>query len=281
MNDAVGAGEREFDFRPADFERIRGLLHQNIGISLSAVKTELVYSRVSRRLRVTGHANFASYLEALAVGSAEWEQFVNALTTNLTSFFREPHHFVRLAQLLPSLPRPVTIWCTASSTGEEPYSLAITAAEAFDSLSPPVRILASDVDTNVLGTARAGVYELEAAQAMGRQRLERFFLRGKGRQQGRVRVRSELQRLVEFRQINLLDPDWQIKAPLAAIFCRNVMIYFDRDTQHRLLSRFVPLLHPEGRLFLGHSETIRAGSLPFDNEGQTIFALARAAGRAA
>ncbi len=272
---------REFAFTAADFERIRSLLHQNVGISLSPVKTELVYSRVTRRLRATGQASFTEYLESLSPSSPEWEHFVNALTTNLTAFFREPHHFTRLATVLPSMPRPATLWCTASSTGEEPYSLAMTAVEAFDSWTPPVRIIATDIDTNVIATARAGVYAFEPVQALGRQRLERFFLRGKGRNDGKVRVRPELQRLVEFKPLNLLAADWPVRGPLAAIFCRNVMIYFDRDTKQRLLERFVPLLDPAGRLFLGHSETIRAGSLPFVNEGQTVYALQRAQARTA
>jgi len=273
MSVSASLDQREFAFTNADFERIRGMLHQNVGISLSPVKTELVYSRVTRRLRATGHASFSSYLEALSPAAPEWEQFVNALTTNLTAFYREPHHFERLAKLLPNLPRPATLWCTASSTGEEPYSLAMTAVETFDSWTPPVRIIATDIDTNVIATARAGVYALEPVQALGRQRLERFFLRGKGRHEGKVRIRPELQRLIDFRPLNLLANDWPVRGPLAAIFCRNVMIYFDRDTQHRLLSRFVPLLDPAGRLFLGHSETIKAGSLPLVNEGQTVYAL--------
>ena len=273
--------EREFAFTTADFERIRDLLYRNVGIALSPAKTELVYSRVSRRLRSSGAATFGDYLSALEVGSGEWEHFVNALTTNLTSFFREPHHFQRLARLLPELPRPITIWCSACSTGEEAYSLAMTAAETFDTLAPPVRIIASDIDTNVIATARNGVYSSDAAQGLGKQRLERFFLRGRGRQEGRVRIRPELQSLIEFRQVNLLAPDWPVQGPLGAIFCRNVMIYFDRELQHRLLTRFVPLLHPQGRLFLGHSETVRAGTLPLVSEGQTVYAPVPGNGRAA
>jgi chemotaxis protein methyltransferase CheR len=274
-------GVREFDFTSADFERIRALVARGAGISLSPSKTELVYSRISRRLRVTGHESFGAYLADLSETQPEWQQFINSLTTNLTAFFREPHHFKRLAALLPGMPKPIRIWCTASSTGEEPYSLAMTAVEAFNSWTPPVQILASDIDTNVIATACAGVYGADAEQGLGRARLERFFLRGKGAQAGRIRVRPELQRLIEFRQINLLDSNWNVQAPLGAIFCRNVMIYFDRDVQHRLLTRFVPLLDVQGRLFLGHSETIRAGSQPLDNEGQTVYVRAAGSARAA
>jgi chemotaxis protein methyltransferase CheR len=273
--------EREFSFTAQDFERIRGLVHQHVGIALSSSKDELVYSRVSRRLRATGQTSFASYLAGLQVGSAEWEQFINSLTTNLTSFFREPHHFQRLAQLLPTLPRPIQIWCCAASTGEEPYSLAMTAVETFNSWTPPVHIIASDLDTAVLATARAGVYASDRSSSLGAARLQRFFLRGRGAQEGKVRVRPELQKLVEFRQVNLLDPEWPVRAPLGAIFCRNVMIYFDREVQHRLLTRFVPLIGPGGRLFLGHSESIKQGSQPLENEGQTVYAVRQSAGRAA
>ena len=154
---APAVAEREFSFTPRDFECIRELLQKHIGIALSPSKTELVYSRVSRRLRATGTATFAEYLETLRVDGAEWEHFVNALTTNLTSFFREPHHFRRLAELMPKWPRPIRIWCTACSTGEEPYSIAMSAVEAFNSFQIPVQILASDVDTNVIATARQGV----------------------------------------------------------------------------------------------------------------------------
>lgn len=273
----MGAGgssvsAREFPFTSSDFERIRTLAYQNVGISLSTSKDELVYSRVSRRLRATGHTSFASYLDALRPDSSEFEQFVNVLTTNLTAFFREAHHFTRLAQLLPTMPQPITIWCAACSTGEEPYSIAMTAAETFDTLTPPVRIIASDVDTAVIASARNGVYTEERCASLGAARMQRFFLRGKGDRAGQVRVRPELQKLISFGQINLLDPQWPIDGPLGAIFCRNVMIYFDRETQQRLLTRFVPLLDAQGLLFLGHSESIQPGTQPLDNLGQTVYA---------
>ena len=265
--------EREFHFTQADFERIRKLIHQQAGISLAPIKQDMVYSRLARRLRALGLATFSEYLALLETGDAqEWETFVNSLTTNLTSFFREAHHFDILRKHLESAHhRPLRIWCSAASTGEEPYSLAITVCETFDTLSPPVEILASDIDTNVLATAQRGVYPLERVERLSPQRLQRFFLKGSGAQVGYARVRPELQRLITFTRINLLDPRWPVRESLDVIFCRNVMIYFDKPTQYQILKRFVPLLRPEGLLFAGHSESFLHAADLFHSLGRTVY----------
>src|SRR6476469_6122147 len=167
----------------------------------------MVYSRLARRLRATGIDSFGRYLDDLEAGrlGEEWESFTNALTTNLTSFFREAHHFPLLAEHLKKLnDGPITIWCSASSTGEEPYSIAMTACEAFNTLSPPVQIIATDIDTNVLTTGANGVYGIDRLDKMAPERARRFFLRGRGDQEGLARVRPELRQLVTFRQLNLL-----------------------------------------------------------------------------
>ena len=256
---------REFHYTRADFERIRRLLYQRAGISLADSKEQMVYSRLSRRLRHLGLSGFADYFEALERDPQEWQQFVNALTTNLTAFFRENHHFEQLAAYLrqhAQTRRTLRIWCAASSTGEEPYSLAIACLETLSDWQPPVSIIASDIDTGVLATASQGIYPLERVEQLSLQRKQRFFLRGKGGQAGKVKVRDELRELIEFRQINLLDPHWGIAGGLDIIFCRNVMIYFDKPTQNRLLERMVALLRPEGLFFAGHSESfIQAGHL--------------------
>ncbi|THF66659.1 chemotaxis protein CheR [Pseudothauera nasutitermitis] len=271
----VAAREREFEFTDADFERIRKLIYQHAGIALSPAKQDMVYSRLARRLRACGDKTFAQYLQRLERDRAEWETFVNSLTTNLTSFFREAHHFDILADHLRKLKdnerRPARIWCCAASTGEEPYSLAITACEAFDSLNPPVQIIASDIDTNVLAQGERGVFRQERVERLSPQRLQRFFLRGAGSQDGQVRVRPELQRLITFRRINLLDPNWAVQGPLDALFCRNVMIYFDKPTQYGILKRFVPLLRPEGLLFAGHSESFMHAADLFRSLGRTVY----------
>ena len=265
---------KEFLFTPADFERVRSLIYDRAGISLGSGKQEMVYSRLSRRLRTLGVPSFTDYLnrvEADAQGG-EWEHFTNALTTNLTSFFREPHHFPVLAEHVQGQQREtIDVWCCASSTGEEPYSIAITLCEAFGSLTPPVRILATDIDTQVLAKASAGIYPLDRISGLSEERRKRFFLRGKGPQSGYVRVRPELRRLITFERLNLLDNNWGVKGPYHAIFCRNVMIYFDKPTQARILSRFAPLLKSDGLLFVGHSENLSFITTEFSLVGKTVY----------
>jgi len=249
---------REFHYTAADFERVRSLLYQRAGINLSVTKDQMVYSRLARRLRNLRLRSFTEYFGYLERHEEEWRQFINALTTNLTSFFRESHHFDMLAAHVRKHARerrPLRIWCSASSTGEEPYSLAISMIEALGSLTPAVEIIASDIDTGVLSTARAGVYPDQRVEQLELARKKNFFLRGKGAQLGNVRVRQELQALIEFRQINLLDADWGIAPGLDVIFCRNVMIYFDKPTQSKILERMIRLLRPDGLFFAGHSES--------------------------
>ena len=270
---------KEFDFTRADFERVRALIYRQAGISLADSKQEMVYSRLARRLRATGIQSFATYLDDLEAGrmEQEWEAFTNALTTNLTSFFREAHHFPLLAEhvlrLRARAGEPLTIWCSASSTGEEPYSIAMTVCEAFNTLTPNVQIVATDIDTNVLATASEGVYGVERVEKMSQERLKRFFLRGKGRHEGMVRVRPELRQLVSFRQLNLLSDSWPVNGQFDAIFCRNVMIYFDKNTQRKILARFVPMMKPHALLFAGHSENFLYVSESLRLRGKTVYEL--------
>ena len=268
---------QEFEFTQRDFMRVRDMIYQRAGISLSEQKQEMVYGRLARRLRVLGMATFSEYLDALQHDSAseEWVAFTNALTTNLTSFFREAHHFPLLADYVQTCTPPISIWCAASSTGEEPYSIAMTVCEAFDSLTPPVRIFATDIDTTVLETARAGIYPEERLNRMPENQARRFFLRGRGRNQGKVRVRPQLQQLIRFDQVNLLAASWPDTGPYDLIFCRNVMIYFDKPTQARILSRFEKVLKPGGLLFAGHSENFLNITDRFSLLGKTVYALNR------
>ncbi len=267
---------KEFDFTRGDFERVRALIHQRAGISLADSKQEMVYSRLARRLRATGIGSFARYLDDLEGGrlGEEWQSFTNALTTNLTSFFREAHHFPLLADHVKQLRGgPITIWCSASSTGEEPYSIAMTVCEAFNSLTPPVQIIATDIDTNVLAVGEKGVYGIERLEKMPVEQAKRFFLRGKGEQSGMVRVRPELRQLVTFRQLNLLGDSWPLSGQFDVIFCRNVMIYFDKATQRKILARFVPLMKPHALLFAGHSENFLYVSESLKLRGKTVYEL--------
>jgi len=270
---ALSSAPREFQFTPADFERVRKLIYERAGIALTPVKQDMVYSRLARRLRAHGYTTFAQYLSHLERGDEqEWEIFTNSLTTNLTSFFREAHHFDLLAQQMRgSKERPFRIWCSAASTGEEAYSLAITACEAFKSVTPPVSIFASDIDTNVLATAAKGVYAAERVEKMELERLRQFFFKGSGAQQGYVLVRPELQKLVSFARVNLLDARWPLTGPFDALFCRNVMIYFDKPTQYEILKKFKPLLRKDGRLYAGHSESFIHAADLFRSLGRTVY----------
>ena len=198
----------EFNFQPRDFERVRGLIQARAGISLHAGKQTMVYSRVSRRLRETGHSSFESYLDQLdnsggQPGEAEWQEFVNCLTTNLTGFFREPHHFIALADELRSRSdtKGLRIWCNAASTGEEPYTLAMTVADVLGT-ADDTKIIASDIDTQVLTIAARGVYPIDS-RGLSPQHQRRHFLRGTRANAGLMRIKPELARMIEFRQINL------------------------------------------------------------------------------
>ncbi|GAB1231623.1 chemotaxis protein methyltransferase [Ferrigenium sp. UT4] len=265
---------REFVFTEQDFQRIRTLIHQHAGIALADSKQELVYSRLARRLRATGLKSFGEYLALLQRGGAtEWEAFTNSLTTNLTSFFREAHHFALLAEHLRKLDKsgPIQLWCSACSTGEEAYSMAITVAETFGGFKQPVSIIASDLDSSVIATARAGRYKAEAVARLSLERIERFFTPADA---GYFLVRPELQRMIEFKRINLLDAAYPMRDKLDAIFCRNVMIYFDKETQLAILKKFAPLLKADGLLFAGHSENFYHAAAYFKLRGQTVYELA-------
>lgn len=268
--------EREFYFATEDFERVRKLIYKHAGISLAPVKQNMVYSRLVRRLRANNCTSFAEYLARIEHGDVqEMEAFVNALTTNLTSFFREAHHFDIFAQHLKKMAgrsNPIRIWCSASSTGEEPYTLAITACEAFGSLTPPVSIIASDIDTSVLATARKAIYPMERVEKISAQRLKNYFFNGSGAQTGFVSVRPELQKLINFTRVNLLDARWpQLSGPMDVIFCRNVMIYFDKATQYQILKKFSTILREDGLLFAGHSESFLHADDLFHSLGRTVY----------
>ncbi|MFC7299380.1 CheR family methyltransferase [Herminiimonas aquatilis] len=272
---ARSEGSKEFEFTARDFERVRTLIYKKAGIALAESKQEMVYSRLARRLRATGIGSFVTYLDKLEQGgdAEEWEAFTNALTTNLTSFFREAHHFPILAEHLKKLKEPIEIWCSAASTGEEPYSIAMTACEAFNTLTPPVRIIATDIDTNVLNTGANGVYSIDRLDKMSPERAKKFFLRGKGEREGLVRVRPELRQLITFKQVNLLSDNWGINTQFDVIFCRNVMIYFDKPTQGKILDRFAPLMKPDALLFAGHSENFLYVCDAFKLRGKTVYEL--------
>ena len=269
---------REFHFTEQDFEQVRKLIYDHAGIALSPSKQDMVYGRLARRVRALGLKSFGDYLALLQrpEGRKEWGAFVNSLTTNLTSFFREEHHFDILREFLGKRrgQGPQTVWCSASSTGEEPYSIAMTACETFDSLNPPVKIIASDLDTNVLDHAGQGIYSADAVGKLGPERMRRFFT---AQPEQRYAVKPELRAMITFRQLNLIEPSWPIRGPFDAIFCRNVMIYFDKPTQLKILKRFAPMLKPDGLLFVGHSENFFHAADVFRLRGKTVYELASSA----
>ncbi len=271
--------QRDFVFTDGDFERIRQLVRQHAGISLSEAKKDMVYSRLARRLRALGMDSFADYCRL--VESNEGEElvnFTNSITTNLTAFFREEHHFRYLAQtLIPQLRRAkaanrrLRIWSAGCSTGEEPYSLAMVLKETLPRAEGwDVKILATDLDSNVLATASSGIYNEQRLKGVSEQRRRRWFLKGKGQHKGSVRVAPELQEMIRFRQLNLLR-EWPFRGPFDFIFCRNVVIYFDKPTQKVLFERYADVLEREAHLFIGHSESLFKVTDRFKLIGQTIY----------
>ena len=258
-----------------EFDRIRAIIYRVAGISLSSTKKDLVYSRLARRLRARQISSFGEYLQLLEEGDLqERKEFVNALTTNTTSFFREPHHFDILADHLRCRRQgdALSIWSCASSSGEEPYSIAMTLADLLKGARTTVRILATDIDINVLERAKQGVYTLEQVEKLDQARVKRFFLRGEGKHAGLVRIRPEIQEMVTFMRVNLLDSTWPFKERFDAIFCRNVMIYFDKQTQYEVLRKLRPHLQPDGLFFAGHSESLHHAGELFRMCGKTVYA---------
>ena len=280
-DDVPASGPRAFEFDDRDFRRVADLIRQRAGIALADGKRDMVYGRLSRRLRALGLRSFKDYLDQLERdGGDEWQAVTNALTTNLTSFFREPHHFERLQEELAKRRNdgPLKIWSCAASTGEEPYSIAITACEAYGTLTPPIRILATDVDPQVLATGERGVYPIERIAGLDDAVKRRYFQRGSGPNEGKCRVHPALRQLIEFRPLNLLAPRYEVSGPFVAMFCRNVMIYFDKPTQRAILTRLVPHLADDGMLYTGHSENYLHAADIIQPCGRTLY---RRAGTAA
>jgi chemotaxis protein methyltransferase CheR len=281
LRDALAAPRvREFVFGNEDFEALRKLVKEITGINLSDQKRELVYGRLARRLRALHLRTFAEYRDLLASdGGREIGELCNAITTNLTSFFRESHHFDYLReQVLQPLAaakragqRRVRIWSAGCSTGEEAYSLAMTVIESFPDLRTwDVKILATDLDSDVLSKAQLGLYVADRVRGIGPQRLGRFFVEKRGREGVSYEVSAELTALITFKQLNLMHP-LPMKGPLDAIFCRNVVIYFDKDTQRELFSRVATLQRPGDLLFLGHSESLFKVSESYTPIGKTVY----------
>jgi len=271
---------REFQFTRDDFNFLRKVTNRRTGIAVGEDKADMVYSRLSRRVRKLGLRDFSEYCELIRRDGSDCEvlELINSITTNLTSFFRENHHFEYLKQqLLPELiernrrTRRIDIWSAGCSTGEEPYSIAICLREVLRNIeSWQVRLLASDIDSAVLAQAASAVYSDDRIEDMAQLRLQRWFQRGRGGNSGLVRLKSEVREMVEFQRINLMD-SWAFDAPVDVIFCRNVVIYFDKHTKERLINRYADALRDGGYLFIGHSESLFTVTDRFELIGNTVY----------
>ncbi len=274
LNQSYGPvlGDAEFDF-------IRHVIAENAGIVLGPNKRQLVQGRLARRLRELQLPSYEAYCDHVReAGPEELVGLINALTTNVTSFFRENHHFEALASyMLPEAfernasSRRVRIWSAGCSTGEEPYCLAMVAAETLPSTPRwDLKILATDIDSDVISAAEQGVYPLDRLQNVAPERLREHFQRGSGANAGNVVVKAAIRSLITFRTLNLLH-NWPMRGPFDVIFCRNVMIYFDAPTRERLVNRYAQMLAPGGYLCIGHSESIHSSATPLKLVGKTIY----------
>jgi chemotaxis protein methyltransferase CheR len=269
---------REFAFGDEDFEALRHLVKQTTGIHLSEQKRELVYGRLARRLRALGLDSFRAYRDFVAREPAELVPLTNAITTNLTAFFREPHHFEYLCERVrelagrsTALSRRLRIWSAGCSSGEEPYSIAMSLLESVPEIARwDLRILATDLDSEVLTRARNALYPAERLHGVGRERLARFFVAHDGARSPSYRLRPEITALVTFKQLNLVRP-LPMKGPLDAIFCRNTVIYFDKETQRELFARIARVQRRGDLLFLGHSESLFKISEEYALIGRTVY----------
>jgi len=270
--------EGEFAFTDADFRKISAMVHGDAGIALPESKATLVYSRLAKRLRALGLTTFKDYCALVSgvEGVDERQKMLAALTTNVTRFFREPHHFEHLKQtLLPPLldavrrGGKVRIWSAACSSGQEPFSIAMTILSLMpDAAQRDIKVLATDIDPNMVAEGRGGTYAEHLLEGIPPEYRKRWTVGAGG---DRVRMSDDLRALVTFNELNLIG-DWPMKGRFDAIFCRNVAIYFEDETQARLWNRFAPLIQPNGALYIGHSERIQGPAVSaFKPDGVTTY----------
>ncbi len=273
----------EYTISKRDFDFVRELVFERAGISLSDKKRELVLGRLSRRARKLGAANLEDYCDGLRDGNEdEIAELINVITTNTTSFFRQPFHFERLAnEILPELmkaretTRELRIWSSACSSGQEPYTIAMILKEMIkDSAGWKIRLLATDIDHDTLARAKAGVYSQDVMEEIPKERLRRWFFKGRGDQEGKMLVRPELKEMVTFRHLNLMQP-WPMKHAFDIVFCRNVIIYFNKETQRLLFERMADAMADDGYLFLGQSESLFSVTDRFELVSQALYRRSR------
>lgn len=271
-----------------EFNLLREFIYEHTGISLADHKKALVYSRLAKRLRFHGLSSYADYHDMLLNKDADGHELVemtNAITTNKTEFYREAHHFEFMSEhIVPSMKQQAVIsgskkirmWSAASSTGQEPYTMAMSLLDSLtDYQSWDIKILATDIDTNVLAIAETGIYNQEQSEQLPEDKLRRYFQKSRGGQDGLVMAKPLIKSLVSFRQLNLLKEPWPMSSLFDVIFCRNVIIYFDKQTQQKLITRLSKMLKPKGYLMLGHSEALHSIDHDFDHLGKNIYVLTK------
>ena len=283
MGNAALETEREFHFTEKDFKFISKLVGERTGIVLSDAKRQMVYGRLSRRLRQLKLDKFSDYLELLTSGDEqELVNFTNAITTNLTAFFRENHHFEYLKKtVIPEVlknnahSKRMRVWSAGCSSGEEPYSIAMCLREMVPkSAGWDIKILATDLDSNMVQRGKEGIYTAERVEGLSPERMKRWVKRGKGENASMVRMHPELREMITFKELNLMH-QWPMKGPFDFMFCRNVVIYFSKDTQRVLFDRYADILVDKAHLFIGHSESLNKVTDRFELLGQTIYRKVR------
>nr|CRH07019.1 Chemotaxis protein methyltransferase [Candidatus Magnetococcus massalia] len=271
-----------------DFSKLASVIQAQLGIQMPASKRTMLSARIQKRLRILNIPTIHDYVEWVIDPQKAGQEYVNFLdivTTNKTDFFREPVHFDYLTQqIFPAavergsgVRRPFKLWSAGCSSGEEPYTLAIVAKEFERSLGRPfqLQILATDISSRVLKKAKNGVYEMERISPISQELRKRYLLRHKDPQKSLCRMGPELRQMIRFDRLNFMDESFNIREPMDVIFCRNVMIYFDRETQQRLVQQFCRHLQPGGYIFIGHSESLNGLNVPVEQVAPTIYQLGR------
>lgn len=271
LNLNTSESSKEFGYSRALFNKLRELAHNYSGITVTDEKYEMYYSRLTKRLRFHKLDNFTDYVAMVENDAVEFKEFINCITTNVTSFGREQHHFDYLKHALQHhSERELHIWSAGCSSGEEPYSIILNIHEICEQKHIRLSITATDLDTDVLRKGMAGVYPIQAIDKLDITTKKRFFEKGKGANKEKCRIKAQYRKLIKFQQLNLMH-DWQLSQKYDVIFCRNVLIYFDNPKKQRLINMYHQHLKPNGLLFLGHSETLHKLSDDFESVGKTIY----------
>ncbi len=272
--------QKQFDYTDRHFKKICGLIYDHTGITMPDTKSQLVYSRISKRIRSLSLNNFDEYCQLISSknNDSEIKHFINSVTTNLTGFFREEHHFEYLSKtILPELKlkhqydRRIRIWSCACSTGKEPYSIAIAIKESPVNLNGwDVKILATDIDTDVLNVGKTGVYNEDDTKGLTDSQIKKYFRKGRGENEGMLKASKALRDLITFKQLNLMH-DWPMRKSFDVVFCRNVIIYFNKETQAFLFKKIANQMNSDSYLMLGHSESLFNVNDDFKLLGKTIY----------